>query len=726
MLIRNRLYYGFKPFLPTLLRLQLRRWHARRLRRQHRKTWPILPSAAHAPAKWRGWPDGKRFAVVLTHDVEGPVGLGKVPALAALDESFGFRSSFNLVPEGEYESSAELRQDLRSRGFEVGIHDLHHDGKLYVSRDEFSRRAAKINGYVKDWGASGFRSAFMLHNLDWLQELDTQYDASTFDTDPFEPQPVGMGTIFPFWVEGQSGRPGFAELPYTLCQDSTLFLFLGEADATVWREKVDWVAEKGGMVLLNVHPDYVDFENRHSRTTFPASIYEDLLRYLRERYDGQYWHALPGTVGEFTTECRPARIPRRSRRVCMLSHSFYDTDGRVMRYAESLTRQGDRVDVLSLRNPQRPNAPTLINGVEVTYVQTRFANAKSKLSYFWRLARFLVLSSVRLSWRHCWNRYDLVHVHNIPDFLVFAAWLPRLTGSRVILDIHDVVPELYMNKFGVEGGGSTVRRLKRVERLSCQFAHHVIIANDLWFKKVTQRSVASDRCTTFINNVDRERFRPGAPRPQNERQIMLFPGTLQWHQGLEIAVEGLQLLRDEVPNLDLHIYGQGDSRPHLEEQVSRLGLQNRVFFHDGVSASEIVGVMAGADIGVVPKRSDSFGNEAYSTKIMEFMSVGVPVVASRTKIDDFYFSDRTVAFFEPQNPADFARVVRRVLEDKPYREQLIRDAMAYAEANSWENVQVKYLDLVDRLLRQKTIPKRGSAEAGVQSCASRDLGGSGR
>src|SRR5262249_50640883 len=146
------------------------------------------------------WPDNKKFALVLTHDVEGNGGVANCPALMELEAKLGFRSSYNFIPEGDYRVSKQLRQQLVANGFEVGVHDLHHDGKLYSSRIGFAQKAQRINEYLQEWGAVGFRSGFMLHNLDWLGDLNALYDASTFDTDPFEPQPDGVGTIFPFWV----------------------------------------------------------------------------------------------------------------------------------------------------------------------------------------------------------------------------------------------------------------------------------------------------------------------------------------------------------------------------------------------------------------------------------------------------------------------------------------------------------------------------------------------
>ena len=225
----NRFYYTIKPFVPRSVRLGFRRWWTARQRSGAGDKWPILETAGSTPENWPGWPDGKDFALVLTHDVEGTRGLQQVEALAKLESDLGFRSSFNFIPEGEYDTPKALREKLKSSGFEIGVHDLKHDGKLYRSRRQFSEQAKRINAYLKEWGAEGFRSGFMLRNLDWIHSLDIKYDASTFDTDPFEPQPDGVHTIFPFWVAGGCSK-GYVELPYTLAQDSTLFLILNQAD----------------------------------------------------------------------------------------------------------------------------------------------------------------------------------------------------------------------------------------------------------------------------------------------------------------------------------------------------------------------------------------------------------------------------------------------------------------------------------------------------------------
>jgi hypothetical protein len=281
-----------------------------------------MPGSERPPEGWPGWPDGKKFALILTHDVEGREGLKNCRDLMRLEMELGFRSSFNFVPEGDYKVPADLREELVTNGFEVGIHDLKHDGRLFESRREFSQRATRINRYLVEWQAVGFRAAFMLHKLDWLHELNIEYDMSTFDTDPFEPQPEGHHTIFPFWVPApgtQKSDPsseasaihdsrfavhdspqGYVELPYTLPQDFTLFLLLREQTIDIWLRKLNWIARHDGMALVDVHPDYLCFDNAPpGPREYPVTHYKSFLGYLSRQYDGAFWNTTPRKVAQF-------------------------------------------------------------------------------------------------------------------------------------------------------------------------------------------------------------------------------------------------------------------------------------------------------------------------------------------------------------------------------------------------------------------------------------------
>lgn len=303
MLLR-RLYYVLKPIIPRRVQLALRRFWARRRLPLHATVWPICRKAATPPPDWIGWPEDKQFALVLTHDVDTARGHSQCRQLVEIEKRLGFRSALYFVPE-RYPVSRDLLVELASEGFEIGVHGLNHDGKLYDSRELFERRAAKINGYLKEWDCCGFRSPAMHHNLDWLRSLDIAYDASTFDTDPFEPQPEGMETIFPFRVPDDGSRSGYVELPYTLPQDCTLFVLMRERGIGIWQRKLDWLVEHGGMAMVITHPDYMEFDKPASFKSYPAHYYEEFLQHIKTRYAGQYWHVLPREMAQFWAEHGP-------------------------------------------------------------------------------------------------------------------------------------------------------------------------------------------------------------------------------------------------------------------------------------------------------------------------------------------------------------------------------------------------------------------------------------
>lgn len=277
----------------------LRKERIRRMLPSYMNVWPIYQEAGKTPKGWAGWPEQKKFALVLTHDVESSNGRDKCEQLVRLEESLGFRSAFYFVPK-KYGVSSELRNHLISKGFEIGVHGLKHDGKLYNSKTKFKKKAAEINKYLRQWNSDGFSSPCMHHNLEWTCDLNIRYDISTYDTDPFEPQGGGIGTIFPFCVKGPTNNSYYVELPYTLPQDFTLFILMKEKNIDIWVRKLDWIANHGGMVHLKTHPDYMSFDNaKLGMEEYSADFYTKLLEYIKHTYNGNYWHVLPKDLAQF-------------------------------------------------------------------------------------------------------------------------------------------------------------------------------------------------------------------------------------------------------------------------------------------------------------------------------------------------------------------------------------------------------------------------------------------
>ena len=226
------------------------------------------------------WPEGKKCCIVLTHDVESPLGFGRMPQIADLEEKWGFRSAWNL-PLAQYSIDWNVVDRLSARGFEFGVHGLSHDGKLFRSRKTFDRLAPMMERLALEHGLRGFRAPSTLRRADWIAKMRFEYDSSFSDTDPFEPQAGGTCSIFPFFLSN------LVELPYTLPQDHTLIHLLRRDPLPIWIIKSQWIAKTGGMILALTHPDY-------SGAPPYLAAYEELLKRLRDIEDG--WHAQPSEV----------------------------------------------------------------------------------------------------------------------------------------------------------------------------------------------------------------------------------------------------------------------------------------------------------------------------------------------------------------------------------------------------------------------------------------------
>ena len=384
--------------------------------------------------------------------------------------------------------------------------------------------------------------------------------------------------------------------------------------------------------------------------------------------------------------------------VCMIAYSVYESDQRILRYAETLQKEGHRVDVIAL-SLSRKLSNENINGVNVFRVQHRTRRERAPLSYLLRILLFCCRTMWLLFQRQRHIRYDLVHVHSVPDFLVFTAWLPKRRGAKIILDVHDVLPELYASKFGRGADSQVFKLLLLVEKRSAAFADHVIIANHLWYEKVVSRAVPRAKCTPIINYPDRSIFRRRGRTRNDGKFILIYPGTLSWHQGLDIAIRAFDKAKDAVPNAQFHIYGLGTAMESLQALTKELGLQNRVRFFGHRPIQEIATIMENADLGVVPKRNDSFGDEAFSTKIMEFMAMGIPVVVAETSIDRYYFDDSMVMFFKAGDEASLATALRRVMTNDQFRAELVRNASQFIAHNDWDTNKHVYLEIVSGLVR---------------------------
>ena len=751
MQFSHRFYYAVKPLLPWRLRMAARRFVALRARERTRDVWPIKASAGTKPPGWTHWPEQKQFALVLTHDVEGPEGLAQIRRLAEVEMELGFRSCFNLIPAGPYAVPADLRHWLVSNGFEVGVHDLHHDGTLFSGRHGFNHQAKRINQHLKDWGAVGFRAGFMLRNLDWIHDLEIQYDASTFDTDPFEPQSDGTDRIFPFWISqpapaGSSAASiprraadgtlepfnpkGYVELPYTLPQDSTLFLLLKEKSPAIWINKLDWLAQKGGMALVNVHPDYINFgPGPDSSRQYSIEHYASLLRHAKANYAGAYWNPLPRDLAKWYASIKqpglpvsltsaqasgqenapaPAQPPSlKGKRVAVILYSRYPADPRPRRAAEAMIGAGMAVDLYCLSDsPTDPRTET-VNGVNV-FRSTLKHRRESKWVYLWQYGRFLTSAFWFLFHRGLTQRYDLVHVHNMPDFLVFSSLVPRLRGAKVILDLHDPMPELMESIYQVASSNWKISLLRRIEKWSIGFSHLVLTPNITFKHLFGARSCDPDKIRLVMNSPQEEIFsRPagahGVDEPAEDGEFrVMHHGLIAHRHGVDLLVEAIALLRPSIPEIRLDLYG--GTTPFLSTVLGRaaeLGASDLVRYHGPKSQVEIAAAIRRCHVGVVPNRRSVFTEVNFPTRLFEYLAMGRPVIAPDTRGIRDYFTADDMLLFQPGSAQDLAERIRAVYLDRAMASRFVQRGTEVYRRHLWRDEKRRFISYVADLLPAK-------------------------
>lgn len=748
MQFSHRFYYAVKPLLPWRLRMAARRFVALRARERTRDVWPIKESAGEKPKGWTGWPEQKQFALVLTHDVEGPEGLAQIRQLAEVEMSLGFRSSFNLIPEGTYEVPADLRHWLVSNGFEVGVHDLHHNGTLFAGRDGFNHKAKRINHHLKEWGAVGFRAGFMLRNLDWIHDLDIQYDASTFDTDPFEPQSDGTDRIFPFRISREAhtfGTPpplsrraadgtlepfnpkGYVELPYTLPQDSTLFLLLKEKSPAIWINKLDWLAQKGGMALVNVHPDYINFSSGPDASRqYSIEHYTSLLRHAKANYAGAFWNPLPRDLAAWYANVKQSGLPvtltstegnraedvppptppagLKGKRVAVILYSRYPADPRPRRAAEAMIGAGMEVDLYCLSDSPTDQRTETVNGVNV-FRSTLKHRRESKWVYLWQYGRFLTSAFWFLFRRGLTKRYDLVHVHNMPDFLVFSSLVPKLRGAKVILDLHDPMPELMESIYAVPSSNWKISLLRRIEKWSIGFSHLVLTPNITFKHLFAARSCHPDKIQLVMNSPQEEIFSPPAgpaevdgPAGDAEFRVM-HHGLIAHRHGVDLLVEAIAQLRPSIPEIRLDIYG--GTTPFLATVLGRaaeLGASDLVRYHGPKSQVEIAAAIRRCHLGVVPNRRSVFTDVNFPTRLFEYLAMGRPVIAPDTRGIRDYFTADEMLFFQPGSAQDLAARIRAVYLDRAMAGRYVQRGTAVYRRHLWRDEKRRFISYVAGLL----------------------------
>lgn len=385
-------------------------------------------------------------------------------------------------------------------------------------------------------------------------------------------------------------------------------------------------------------------------------------------------------------------------RICMVVYSYYLHDPRVRREAEALSEAGHSVEVLCLRD-QGEERRDRANGVEIH----RLPVSKKRtgiLRYFFEYLAFFVLVTIYLSFLHLSRRFQIIHVHNMPDFLVFSGLLPWILGSKVLLDVHDPMSELFVSQYGLDQHHWLFKMICLQEKISYSFPCLLLTVNESMRERIIRLGINPEKVITIFNSPDTALFKTkvSGERGNGRDFALVYTGAMARRYGLDIAIRAVALLADTMPDLKLVLVGEGNYLQSLQELAVRLGVQDRVEFRGRVPLDEVAGILAECDAGLSPHRNDCFWDLYFSTKIFEFLTVGLPVISSRTRTIEAYLGE-SLFYFDPEDVEGLADQIR-LLRSKPELAKAKMNIAAEATSNlSWDQEKKKIRRLVSGLIQ---------------------------
>jgi glycosyltransferase involved in cell wall biosynthesis len=386
-------------------------------------------------------------------------------------------------------------------------------------------------------------------------------------------------------------------------------------------------------------------------------------------------------------------------RVCIVRAFFVPHDPRVRREMTTLTDAGHSVDVICLRRPGEPglerNGSLSIRRLPMTH--RRGGVGRYLLEYF----GFPVVFGVYLTWLDLRHRFDLVQVHSVPDWLVFAAWRLRRRGVPVVLDLHECMPEFFASKFGATLRHPAVRALILLEQASIRLASVTITCTEQMKEAFVSRGALSERVAVVMNSNEETTFDPArfpSRRREDGRFSLICHGTIEERYGIDTIIQAVDQLRERIPGLSLEIYGIGSYVAELRHMVDELGLQRQVIFHGWVPIEELLAGIADADAGVVAMKRDVFRDLTHCNKMFDLITMRRPVICSRTKSVMAYFPNGSLKYFEAGDASDLARAIEELYADPEQSDRLVESASATNEAYRWPRQRETYRAVIDKLL----------------------------
>lgn len=372
-----------------------------------------------------------------------------------------------------------------------------------------------------------------------------------------------------------------------------------------------------------------------------------------------------------------------------------DYEAQVQRVAEALVADGYDVEVLCMRHPDRPRT-AVVNGVTVIglpAVRRKTSRVRRAFDYGW----FFVLAAATLTARHLRRRYAVIQIYTMPDFLVFAAAIPKLLGSRVVAYMNEPTPELFETLYGP---GRLQRVLERIEQRVLRFADHAITVTEPLKHRYVERGADSARISVVLNAADPgaavDGWSPAEPAPTGEFVIACH-GTIEDRYGQSTIIEAAHLLRDDLPGLRVVLTGRGSGVDDMLARIRQWRLEDVVSYEGWVSRERLNDILRRADAGIVAQKASPYSHLVHTYKMVDYWIFGLPVIASRLRATSELYGEDVIEYYEAGDAHDLARAIRRLHDDPDRRRELAANGRLAQERHGWEVQKQTYLRVVDSL-----------------------------
>ena len=377
----------------------------------------------------------------------------------------------------------------------------------------------------------------------------------------------------------------------------------------------------------------------------------------------------------------------------MIAYTKYNLDARVRREAESLARDsGYEITVLSLKQDFLPRH-YISNGVAVKELNIEKYRGKSRSKYLWTYLKFMWLAWMSCTKRFVQAKIDIVHVHNMPNFLIFSAILPRLFGKKLILDIHDSMPETFSSKF-TSFSKLFFKMLCVEEKICCALAHKIICVNHVQKEVLSQRGIPDHKMFISMNAPDHNIFNPSKMKQcsssNGKKFKIVYHGTITRRLGVDLVIHALALLGDKIPNSELHIWGEGELLSECIELSKKSDVKNKVFFHGTVDSHSLPEILSEMDLGVVANRQSEATEMMLPVKMLEYVALGIPVVGPKLRGINYYFSDGMLSYFEAGDVDSLARAILKLFENEELRKIQAKQAKMFLDRYGWKKQEIEY------------------------------------